>query len=99
MMQPFRLFGPTCDRADRMEGPFLLPADMGEGDWIEIGQLGAYGAACAPPSTASTGRGWWTCATRRCWPPPATSPALTPSDHNTRTPLRDETHHASPAIW
>ncbi|MCC7274315.1 MAG: type III PLP-dependent enzyme [Alphaproteobacteria bacterium] len=41
----FRLFGPTCDSADRMDGPFLLPADMREGDWIEIGQLGAYGAA------------------------------------------------------
>ena len=41
----FRLFGPTCDSADRMDGPFLLPEDVGEGDWIEIGQLGAYGAA------------------------------------------------------
>ncbi|MBV8703050.1 MAG: type III PLP-dependent enzyme, partial [Acetobacteraceae bacterium] len=41
----FALFGPTCDSADRMEGPFVLPADVGEGDWIEIGQLGAYGAA------------------------------------------------------
>ena len=27
-----------------MRGPFLLPADVAEGDWIEIGQLGAYGA-------------------------------------------------------
>lgn len=44
-LQPFRLFGPTCDSADRMDGPFLLPADIREGDWIEIGQLGAYGAA------------------------------------------------------
>ncbi|NKC30796.1 type III PLP-dependent enzyme domain-containing protein [Falsiroseomonas selenitidurans] len=41
---PFSFFGPTCDTADRMEGPFLLPADVAEGDWIEIGQLGAYGA-------------------------------------------------------
>lgn len=41
---PYAFFGPTCDSADRMEGPFLLPADMREGDWIEIGQLGAYGA-------------------------------------------------------
>lgn len=39
----FELFGPTCDSADRMRGPFLLPADIREGDWIEIGQLGAYG--------------------------------------------------------
>jgi len=41
---PFSFWGPTCDSADRMKGPFLLPADMREGDWIEIGQLGAYGA-------------------------------------------------------
>ena len=40
----FALFGPTCDSADRMAGPFWLPADVREGDWIEIGQLGAYGA-------------------------------------------------------
>ena len=40
----FGLFGPTCDSADRMSGPFRLPADMQEGDWIELGQLGAYGA-------------------------------------------------------
>ncbi len=39
----FILFGPTCDSADRMNGPFRLPADMREGDWIELGQLGAYG--------------------------------------------------------
>jgi ornithine decarboxylase len=38
------LFGPTCDSADRMQGPFLLPEDIDEGDWIELGQLGAYGA-------------------------------------------------------
>jgi ornithine decarboxylase len=40
----FELFGPTCDSADHMKGPFLLPADIDEGDWIELGQLGAYGA-------------------------------------------------------
>jgi ornithine decarboxylase len=40
----FTLFGPTCDSADAMKGPFRLPADMREGDWIELGQLGAYGA-------------------------------------------------------
>lgn len=41
----FILFGPTCDSADRMNGPFRLPKDMREGDWIELGQLGAY-AGC-----------------------------------------------------
>jgi ornithine decarboxylase len=40
----FSFFGPTCDSADVMRGPFFLPDDIGEGDWIEIGQLGAYGA-------------------------------------------------------
>jgi ornithine decarboxylase len=41
----FAFFGPTCDSLDHMRGPFLLPDDVQEGDWIEIGQLGAYGAA------------------------------------------------------
>jgi ornithine decarboxylase len=41
----FTLFGPTCDSTDTMRGPFVLPEDVQEGDWIEIGQLGAYGAA------------------------------------------------------
>src|SRR6266568_3877157 len=43
-LREFTLFGPTCDSADQMPGPFLLPADMREGDWVELGQLGAYGA-------------------------------------------------------
>jgi ornithine decarboxylase len=40
----FGFFGPTCDSLDTMHGPFHLPVDIAEGDWIEIGQLGAYGA-------------------------------------------------------
>jgi ornithine decarboxylase len=44
MLRGFSFFGPTCDSADVMHGPFLLPADVREGDWIELGQLGAYGA-------------------------------------------------------
>jgi ornithine decarboxylase len=28
-----------------MTGPFDLPADVGAGDYIEIGMLGAYGCA------------------------------------------------------
>ena len=43
-MQGFSFYGPTCDSADFMVGPFLLPEDIGPGDWIELGQLGAYGA-------------------------------------------------------
>ncbi|MFQ3594818.1 MAG: type III PLP-dependent enzyme, partial [Sphingomonadaceae bacterium] len=30
---------------DPMTGPFPLPADVKAGDFIEIGQLGAYGQA------------------------------------------------------
>jgi ornithine decarboxylase len=41
----FAFYGPTCDDADYMKGPFLLPADIQAGDYIEIGMLGAYGAA------------------------------------------------------
>ena len=26
-----------------MKGPFHLPEDIAEGDWIEVGQLGSYG--------------------------------------------------------
>jgi ornithine decarboxylase len=43
-LRGFSFFGPTCDSADAMRGPFFLPDDIGEGDWIEISQLGAYGA-------------------------------------------------------
>lgn len=43
----FRFFGPTCDSMDVMAGPFDLPADTSEGDWIEICHLGAYGQTLA----------------------------------------------------
>ena len=43
----FRFFGPTCDSMDTMAGPFHLPADIREGDWIEVCHLGAYGQALA----------------------------------------------------
>ena len=44
-LKPFRFYGPTCDSIDHMPGPFWLPADVQEGDFIEIGMLGAYGVA------------------------------------------------------
>ena len=43
--QEFAFYGPTCDDADFMEGPFLLPGDVRSGDYIEVGMLGAYGCA------------------------------------------------------
>lgn len=44
-LQAFGFYGPTCDSMDVMHGPFMLPSDITEGDWIEIGQLGAYGTS------------------------------------------------------
>jgi ornithine decarboxylase len=41
----FSFYGPTCDDIDHMAGPFMLPADVQAGDYIEIGMLGAYGCA------------------------------------------------------
>ncbi len=38
----FNFYGPTCDSLDYMKGPFLLPNNIKEGDYIELGQLGAY---------------------------------------------------------
>ncbi|MGB6347066.1 MAG: type III PLP-dependent enzyme [Methyloceanibacter sp.] len=43
----FSLYGPTCDSSDYMPGPFLLPSSVQEGDYIEIGQIGAYGRVLA----------------------------------------------------
>ena len=41
-MKEFRFAGPTCDSIDMMKGPFVLPADIRMGDWIEIGNIGVY---------------------------------------------------------
>ena len=38
----YSLYGPTCDGIDYMKGPFVLPNNLKEGDYIEVGQLGAY---------------------------------------------------------
>ena len=42
-MTSFDFYGPTCDSMDYMKGPFILPNNIKEGDYIELGQLGAYG--------------------------------------------------------
>jgi ornithine decarboxylase len=46
-VMPFSFWGPTCDTIDFMPGPFHLPARIKEGDYIEIGNTGAYGRALA----------------------------------------------------
>ena len=44
---PYSFYGPTCDTLDYMKGPFYLPQEVKEGDYIEIGQMGAYGRTMA----------------------------------------------------
>ena len=39
---PFRVCGATCDSVDILSRPFYLPENIGVGDWIEIGHIGAY---------------------------------------------------------
>lgn len=46
-LEEFRLFGPTCDSLDVLPFGFWLPDDVREGDWLEIGQIGAYSNAAA----------------------------------------------------
>ncbi len=38
----FTVFGPTCDCTDQIPYKISLPEDITEGDWIEMGQMGAY---------------------------------------------------------
>ena len=47
VLSPFQFWGPTCDSIDCMKGPFLLPESVREGDYIEIGNTGAYCRAIA----------------------------------------------------
>ena len=44
-LHPFQFYGPTCDSIDVMPGPFMLPKDVREGDWIIISNQGAYSSA------------------------------------------------------
>ena len=48
-LKPFIFYGPTCDSLDVMPGPFMLPANITEGDYIEIGLTGAYSSALRTP--------------------------------------------------
>ena len=47
VLSAFELWGPTCDSIDHMKGPFLLPDSVHEGDYLEIGNTGAYARAIA----------------------------------------------------
>jgi len=43
----FDVYGPTCDSMDILPNQCALPEDIREGDWIEVGQLGAYSNSAA----------------------------------------------------
>jgi ornithine decarboxylase len=40
--RPFRAFGPTCDSADVLPRPQLLPDTIAPGDYIQFDAMGAY---------------------------------------------------------
>ncbi len=43
----YTVYGPTCDSTDAFPEKVWLPAGMVEGDYIEFGNIGAYGRAMA----------------------------------------------------
>lgn len=45
--EDFTVYGPTCDSNDVLPFKWNLPADVAEGDWIEVEQAGAYSNALA----------------------------------------------------
>ncbi len=46
-MVEYTVYGPTCDSTDMLAEKVWLPAGMTEGDYIEFGNIGAYGRAMA----------------------------------------------------
>lgn len=40
---PYVIYGPTCDSADKFPEPLMLPEGITEGDYLEWGNIGAYG--------------------------------------------------------
>ncbi len=38
----FQIFGPTCDSLDKLGFIYELPSNVTEGDWLEVGNVGAY---------------------------------------------------------
>jgi ornithine decarboxylase len=46
-MVEYTVYGPTCDSTDMLAEKVWLPAGLTEGDYIEFGNIGAYGRAMA----------------------------------------------------
>ena len=47
--RPFRAFGPTCDSADKLPRPLLLPDSIANGDFILFDAMGAYTVSSRSP--------------------------------------------------
>jgi len=41
-LRPFRAYGPTCDSADVLPRPVMLPDSIRQGDYVVYGAMGAY---------------------------------------------------------
>jgi ornithine decarboxylase len=46
-MVEYTVYGPTCDSTDMLAEKAWLPAGLTEGDYIEFGNIGAYGRSMA----------------------------------------------------
>ena len=47
--RPFRAYGPTCDSADVLPRPVLLPDSIANGDYVLFGAMGAYTVSSRSP--------------------------------------------------
>jgi ornithine decarboxylase len=48
-LRPFRAFGPTCDSADKLPRPLMLPDAIANGDYIQFDAMGAYTVSSRSP--------------------------------------------------
>lgn len=85
----FHIYGPTCDSADELAHRLTLPGDVRCGDRLEIGHVGAYGAAMASPFNGF-GRYDRAVALDTPWPSWAAQ-ALSGTAGELSAPQRDET--------
>ena len=77
-LEAFDLYGPTCDSIDSMPGPHWLPADVDDGDWVEVGMMGAYSNALktrfngfeTDRLAVINDRGWYLPPAERAYPDP-----------------------------
>ncbi|OJT96816.1 MAG: hypothetical protein BGN82_07775 [Alphaproteobacteria bacterium 65-7] len=48
-LRPFRFYGPTCDSADVLPRPVMLPDAVAAGDYVLFGTMGAYTVSSRSP--------------------------------------------------